>query len=290
MEINGMKIRDMKDVQDVLMALETIKNGVENLSDSMTENYTNYSSLNEDMSNSVFSQKELIQGISHLQIKARDIVDNINTLNNNTKSINSNTISTIKKEFEEFDYHIKKTMLNVVNELDLSEFRQQFKQQVEELFKDKISALENEVRRLKDGNDYLNKLNITILQTAKSTKIEMSDSIKEFNRLSKVVNRKVISFAVFSGIFVGAISMMFFGLNIAKSQIFIDEKIAIEDYNSKTKEMESKYIAANELEKAARKYNVQFLENKEGKYIVIQDKNVERSYKSDEGYQVWVIR
>ena len=103
MEINGIKIREMKDVQDVLMALETIKLGLENVSDTMNNNYNNYSSLNEDISNSVYSQKELIDGISNLQIKARDIIDNINTLNNNTKSINSNTISTIKKEFEDLD-------------------------------------------------------------------------------------------------------------------------------------------------------------------------------------------
>lgn len=200
MEINGIKIRDIKDVQDVLMALETIKSGIENLSDDMSSNYTNYSSLNEDISNSVFSQKELIEGISHLQIKARDLIDNINTLNSNTKSINSNTINTIKKEFEEFDYHIKKSMSSVVNSIDLSTF----KRQVEDLFNDKISSLESEVRRLNSNNNDLEKLNTTIKSTLKTAKSEMSDSINEFNRLSKVVNWKVILSVAFGGMFAGA--------------------------------------------------------------------------------------
>ncbi len=285
MEINGLKIRDMKDVQDVLMALEIIKSGIENLSDDMSNNYTNYSSLNEDISNSVYSQKELIEGISHLQIKARDILDNINTLNNNTKTINKNTIDIIKKEFEEFDYHIQKTMSSIVNGIDLSTFRQQ----VEKLFKDKVSSLENETRRLEINNDNLEKLNNTIKSTLKSTKAEMRESIEEFNRLAKVVNLKVILSVGFGGIFLGAILMMFFGLNIAKTQIFKDEQMAISEYKNKTSQMESKYIAANEIEKIAREYEIKFIHDKDGKYILIPNEKVENAYKSNTNWQVWKL-
>jgi len=285
MEINGIKIRDMKDVQDVLMALETIKSGIENLSDDMSENYQGYNALVGDISDSVATQKELIEGISHLQIKARDIIDNINTLNSNTKTINSNTINTIKKEFEEFDYHIQKTMSSVVNGIDLTTF----KRQIETLFSDKISSLESEVRRLNSNNNDLEKLNTTIKSTLKTAKTEMSDSIEDFNRLVKVVNWKVIVSVLFGGIFIGAILMMFFGLNIAKSQIFKDEQMAISEYKNKTDEMESKYIAASELEKVAREYGVKYLQNEEGKYILINDKKIENAYKSNTNWQVWKL-
>ncbi|MEA2018246.1 MAG: hypothetical protein U9N59_07345, partial [Campylobacterota bacterium] len=98
MEINGIKIRDMKDVQDVLMALETIKSGIENVSDDMSNNYTNYSSLNEDISNSAYSQKELIEGISNLQIKAKNLFNNYHALGNLQKEMNDNNIIMLKKE------------------------------------------------------------------------------------------------------------------------------------------------------------------------------------------------
>jgi len=286
MEINGIKIREMKDVQDVLMALETIKLGLENVSDTMNNNYNNYSSLNEDISNSVYSQKELIDGISNLQIKARDIIDNINTLNNNTKSINSNTISTIKKEFEDFDYYIKKTMSTVVNSIDLSTF----KRQVENLFNDKISSLESEVRRLNSNNDNLKKLNTTIKSTLKNTSNDMYDSIDEFNRLSKVVNWKVIVSVLTGGIFLGALIMGGWGLQFFKNKIFKDEQMAISEYKEKTAAMESKYIAASELEKVAREYEIKYTTDKDGnRYIIMPSKNVQNSYKSDGDYQVWKL-
>lgn len=285
MEINGIKIRDMKDVQDVLMALETIKSGIENLSDSMSENYTNYSSLNEDISNSVYSQKELIEGISNLQIKARTLFDNYQALGKLQKEMNDNNILMLKKEFKDFDRQIKDTMSSVVNGIDLSTFRRQ----VETLFNEKISNLESEVRRLKSGNDDLKKLNSTIKSTLKSAKTEMSDSIEDFNRLAKVVNWKVIVSVLFGGMFAGALLMMFFGLNIAKSQIFKDEQMAISEYKNKTAEMESKYIAASELEKVARKYEIKYINNKDGKYILMPGKKVENAYKSDTNWQVWKL-
>lgn len=275
----------MKDVQDVLMALETIKSGLENLSDSMSENYTNYSSLNEDISNSVYSQKELIEGISNLQIKARTLFDNYQALGKLQKEMNDNNILMLKKEFKDFDRQIKDTMSSVINSIDLSTFRRQ----VEDLFNDKISNLESEVRRLKSGNDDLEKLNTTIKSTLKTAKNEMSDSISQFNTLSKVVNWKVIVSVLLGGMFVGALLMMFFGLNIAKSQIFKDEQMAISEYKEKIAEMESKYIAASELEKVAREYEIKFIHNKDGKHILMPGKKVENAYKSDTNWQVWKL-
>ena len=215
MIINGINVRDIRDAQDILMALETIKIGIENVSESMSENYTNLSSINKDISNSVSSQKGLIEGISILQIKSNDIIKNINILNNNTKSINNSTIDnlqiksndiikninilsnstldTIKKEFQDFNYQIKRSMSIVISKIDLSEFQNQ----VETLFNDKIASLESEARMLKNANDDLEKLNTAI-------SLALRSSIAEFNRLSKVVNWKVISGTLGLGVFMGA--------------------------------------------------------------------------------------
>jgi len=236
MEINGIKIRDMKDAQDVLMALETIKSGIENLSDSMNENYTNYNSLNGNINNSVYSQKELIDSISHLQIKANTLFDNYQALGKLQEEMNDNNILMLQEEFKDFDIQIKNTMSSVVNEIDLSTFSQQ----VETLFKNRISNLESEVEKLNSGNDNLKKLNTTIKSTLASAKNDMNDSINQFNTLARVVSWKVILSVGFAGMFAGALLMMFFGLNIAKSQIFKDEQMVISYYKEKIAEMESK--------------------------------------------------
>lgn len=286
MEINGLKIRDMKDVQDVLMALEIIKSGIENLSDSMSENYQDYNSLVSDISDSVVSQKELIEGISNLQIKAGTLFDNYHALGKLQKEMNDNNILMLKKEFKDFDRQIKDTMSSVVNGIDLSTFRKQ----VETLFNDKISNLESEVRRLKSGNDDLEKLNTTIKSTLKTAKNEMSDSISQFNTLSKVVNWKVLLGVGFSGMFLGAMIMGGWGLQFLKDKIFKDEQLAISSYKEKIAEMESKYIAASELEKVARESEVKYTTDKDGnRYIIIPGKNVENSYKSNTNYQVWKL-
>jgi len=248
MEINGIKIRDIKDAQDVLMALETIKSGIENLSDDMSKNYTNYNSLSEDISNSVYSQKELIEGISHLQIKAKTLFDNYQALGKLQKEMNDNNILMLKKEFKEFDRQIKYTMSSVVNGIDLSTFSLQ----VETLFNDKISSLESEVRRLNNNNNDLEKLNTTIKSTLKTAKTEMSDSIEDFNRLVKVVNWKVILSVGFGGMFLGALIMGGWGLQFFKDKIFKDEQIALQELQSVTNNIKAggleKFVAENKID------------------------------------------
>jgi len=275
MEINGIKIRDIRDAQDILMALETIKLSIENISNNLDKNYKNYNSINKDIANNVILQKELIESISHLQIKASDIIDNINTLNSNIKSINNNTINTVRKEFEEFDRQIKSTMSDAINSIDLSTFRKQ----IQSLFEKKIVSLEAEVERLKNNNNNLKKLNVYIKKTIRNEKEDISNSIDEFNRLSKIMNWKVILSVGLGGMFAGAILMMFFGLNIAKKQIFKDELNAIKKYEN-----------ASKFEKVALKYGIKLIVDDQGnKNIVIPSKKVKTAYKSQANYFVWKL-
>lgn len=276
---------DIENFRQAVQRFDELIVELERTDDKLSSNFERYITLSDTLGDSVHNQRGIIEAIDNLMIKGTNIVDNINTLNNNTKTINKNTIDTIKKEFEEFDYHIKKTMSSVVNSIDLSTF----KRQVEDLFNDKISSLESEVRRLNSNNNDLEKLNTTIKSTLKTAKNEMNDSINQFNTLSKVVNWKVIVSVLFGGMFAGALLMMFFGLNIAKSQIFKDEQMAISEYKNKTAEMESKYIAASELEKVAREYEIKFIHDKDGKYILIPGKKVENAYKSNTNWQVWKL-
>lgn len=276
---------DIENFRQAVQRFDELIVELERTDDKLSSNFERYITLSDTLGDSVHNQRGIIEAIDNLMIKGTNIVDNINTLNNNTKTINKNTIDTIKKEFEEFDYHIQKTMSSVVNSIDLSTFRRQ----VETLFNDKISSLESEVRRLNSNNNELEKLNTTIKSTLKSAKAEMSDSIEDFNRLAKVVNWKVIVSVLLGGMFVGALLMTFFGLNVAKSQIFKDEEMAISEYKEKTASMEAKYIAASELEKVAREYEIKFIHDKDGKYILMPGKKVENAYKSNTNWQVWKL-
>ena len=217
---------DIQQFREAVQRFDELILELERTDDKLSNNFEKYITLSDTLSDSVDNQREIIQAISNLMLKGTSIVNDINTLNNNTKSINQNTINTIKKEFESFDNNIKNTMSSVVNSIDLSTFRRQ----VETLFDHKISSLESEVKRLNSGNDELDKLNTTIKTTLKSAKTEMSDSINEFNRLSKVVNWKVILSVLFGGMFAGALSIMFFDLNILKSQFLKKEEMALESY------------------------------------------------------------
>ncbi len=286
MEINGIEIKDIKDAQDVLTALETLRLGIEILSDSMNENYTNYNSLTVNINDSVHSQKELIDGLSHLQMKAHALSDNYQALSRFQKETNDNNILMLKKEFKDFDRQIKNTMSNVVNEIDLSIFERQ----VETLFNDKISILENEARRLKSNVDDFEKLNTTIKLTLGNARDGMNNSINQFNALAKSTNWKVILGVGFTSIFAGALLMMFFGLSIAKSQIFKDEQMVISDYKEKIAKMESKYIAASKFEEVVREYEVTFIHNEEGKYILIPNEKVENAFKTRKNWQAWKLR
>jgi len=283
MEINGLKIRDMKDVQDVLMALETIKLGLENVSDNMDNNYKDYISLNYNIADSVSTQKGIVEGISHLQIKGNDLLKYLEQLNNNVKIVNNKSISNLKEEFSNFDMQIERTLSTVINGIDLSRFRRQ----VETLFNDKINSLENEVRRLKRNIDYLYEINNKLDKTIDYNKDNLIATINDFNELSKLVNYKVVIGSILGGILMGGILMGGFGISFLKDKIFNDEQIAIEKYNYERDRLEQKYIKASKLEQQARKYNINYVTDNDGnKYITVPANKVEETFLSNANYQV----
>ena len=275
MEINGIKIRDIKDAQDILMALVTIKSGIENVSDDMSNNYNNYSSLNKDLSNNSLEQKNIIEAITTLQLKAHELLKNIDILNKNSKSISTRTIEAMKDGFNSFEYSIKEVLNNSINDIDLTTFTNQ----VNRLFANKISNLESEVNKLNKNNSRL-----------KITNDSINDSINNFNKISKIVNWKVITSSVLSGMLMGGMLMGGFSISFLKDKMFKDEQIAIKNYNTKIQKMEAKYIAASEFEKVAREFEVKYTTDKDGnRYIIMPSKNVQNSYKSDGDYQVWKL-
>ena len=77
LEINGMKISGIKDVQDVLSALATINAELENLSSTFEDNYIKYDKINQDSIQNYQKQSDIIQAITTLQSKSKNIYDEV---------------------------------------------------------------------------------------------------------------------------------------------------------------------------------------------------------------------
>jgi len=247
MEINGIKIRDMKDAQDVLVALETIKIGLENLSDNMEKNYNDYSSLNKNVSSSVNTQKEIISSISNMQIKSINILKDIDTLSNDIKSANTSVLGEIETKIQDIKYTLKKAVGSVINDMDMSVFTKQ----VNKLFDRQINTLNIEVLRLKDTSDNLDKindstratnkqintlvkdtqaqifenvhaLNSTINKTLQNTQEQINSSINKINKVSKSLTWWKAAAVFIIGIGLGASIMLGYGLKEAKPLFYSD--------------------------------------------------------------------
>ena len=118
MEINGLKIRDMRDVQDVLMALETLKSGLENISDKFDTNFDNYQYLSDTTNDNITKQSEIISAIGRLQ-------NNIRLLQNNyeenlkkedqLKNWNATVLEVMLKKFED---DLEKLLNETINNID----------------------------------------------------------------------------------------------------------------------------------------------------------------------------
>jgi hypothetical protein len=172
MQINGIEIRDIKDAQDVLMALETIRGAIEVLSESMSDNYNGYSGA-------VSNQTEIIESINHLMIESKKIIDNINILNNNTKIINKDTVSKV-------NYVSKEIIEKIESEREwfIKEFDSTLQSKLDSIDKDNFTNQANKIYR------ELSYLNSQILEDSKALKENLT---KNSQTLEQSVNKSLKS-------------------------------------------------------------------------------------------------
>lgn len=244
MEINGMKIRDMKDVQDVLVALETIKMSLENLSEDMDKNYDNYSSTSEDLKESITNEKGIIEAINHLQVNANDLINNIEDLAQQSDRLNTKNIEALKEQIKEFENQVQKAMDTAIDKVDFSRLRQQ----ILNIFKEKISIIDTQLEKLNKSKDDLAQFNKSMRLTLDTVDLDMKNKINSFNRLSKLVNYKTLGATFLGGIFSGFIIFTLFDISIFKDKIFKEEKETIYIYNQKIKYLDDVYGKAKSLE------------------------------------------
>jgi len=160
-----------------------------------------------------------------------------------------------------------------------------FDRQIKDLFKEKIKTLESEVSKFETLNYNFDKINNSV----KSNLIEIQNENEQIKNLAKSVNLKTM-IAIGSGsFFLGMILMSGLGLQLLKDKVYQDTINAKNEYIAKKNELDNKYANASALEKIARKINLKYEHNKNGKFVFIDTDKVENAY-SNEKFQVWKLK
>lgn len=288
MEINGINIRDIRDAQDILTALEIIRATLENLSDDMQNNYTNYSETTQAFRDSKADINSILDSLNRLQINAQDL-NKTNEITSNKINENANIITTaFKTEIDKnidllerkFTRYKSDTIFNIdkaINSIDLHKFDNSIKS----MLNDKIEALKIEVENIEINNQNFAKINQNLDNVLTNANQNLKDSISQtfedmdnnlttFKRVTKTLN-----FMVISATFIGGLAL---GLLGGGSVSFLKLK---EYYDIKIKDLDDKYLK-NEINEDKliwykEKYNIkatEFSDAKEQHILIIPSDNI----------------
>jgi len=236
MEINGLQIRDIKDIQDALTAFATLNAELENLSDSMAQNLGDYKSL-------TTNQKEVLNAINQLQINSTSARDKIIELLKELPKYLDDMKSSFKSDANSIDAQIKATLSSFEQNmqsslLELNRKLKELDRENQESIKTAINSInykqvQKHINQTVKQAEYklINSLdNFTkVIRAIKETKreiesvsYELNDSVESFNSAVKSMNW-VKSIAYISiGAVIGAAAMLYFGLQEAKPLYYAD--------------------------------------------------------------------
>ena len=274
MEINGIRIRDMKDVQDVLMAFETIKANLENISDDLDKNYEDYKSISKDVNNSINTQKEIIESISKIQIQANELVEKIKQTNKDIVEANIETIKIIQDE-------IKKLSNRIIETINSIEFKE-IEQTINTKLASKINEIETKIIELnkiptaieKTKNKTIETLDKNIKTNQKKLNYvtnKLNKSLETFNEEYKSINKYKLFATAAICIAIGAIA--------ATLILTLNYKLT-----NKTNTKLSK------IDKIIKEYQIQLVNNDNNLYLTIPKSNLKDIYYTTNGYRVWELK
>lgn len=128
MAVGGLKIQDINDAKDFLIALETIKAELENISDNMNINYVNYNSLEEDITNNISTQKEnnrIIQfyydKLKEVDTDFKEVIANAESLGLMNKTYANDVAEITKKRIDNFTKNIDEIIDKSLKNLTLKD-------------------------------------------------------------------------------------------------------------------------------------------------------------------------
>jgi predicted component of type VI protein secretion system len=218
MEINGIKIRDMKDAQDILMALELIKANIENITNDLSNNHEEYLAISKVLN-------QFIIDIKNIQ---------------STSDITKENILAIQNEFLEFDKTLKTTFKEAlnkeINKIDLSTLESSFKDNLDSIIHNAIFQIQtktnDEIVYIKQEVDYGMANFKKATQTLEKKSLELEDTIKQVSFLKRI-SRYIfpIVFAI-GGFFAGLnYQLIDFSLKEDKLHSFLEKNKIDIDFN-----------------------------------------------------------
>ena len=239
MEINGLQIRDIKDIQDALTAFSTLNAELENLGDSMAENLGDYKSLTNN-------QKEILEAINALQINSNkakdDLIGFANDLPifikdmNESFSLNSiNVIKQIESSLENANTNIVKNFNSLKAKIDylsnsnLEAIEEAIKSINFKHIEDSINVqIGNQEKVLTNNIKSLDKSIKGINNSAKNVEIvreNISVSLLRFNKASKSLTIWKSLILLLIGGIAGAGAMFTYGLPMIKPILKSNENV-----------------------------------------------------------------
>ena len=283
LEIAGMKIRNIKDAQEVLLALKTIKINLKNINESLNKNYENYQSISKDVNNSINTQKEIIESISKIQIQNNKLVDKIKQTNKDIVEANIETIKITQNE-------IKKLSNRIIETINSIEFRK-IEEAINTKLTSKINEIETKIIELnkiptaieKTKNKTIETLSSAYYNANKNIKAnqkkldyvtnKLNKSLETFNEECKSISKYKLFATAAIGIAIGAITATFLTLNYFKS-------------TNNTK--------LYKIDKIMKEYQIQLINNDNNLYLAIPMNNLKDYYttttKGNGGYRVWELK
>lgn len=198
MTINGMPIKDLKEVQDVLAAFQTLNIITETLIEELTKQAEDYRAITTSFDNNHAAHGEILGALTEEQMKLQQLTSVIDKMS-------LATVHTAKEMLNMFQSDLQANINKAFDRVDDTAVHQSLQQTIERsLSRINTEAIDNAAKSMNIGAAKIDKLD----QIATRTLNEIVGSVKEFNNtVVNGFNNKVIiatgSIALLFGLVIG---------------------------------------------------------------------------------------
>jgi len=193
MTINGMQIKDLKDVQDVLAAFQTLIITTETLIEELSKKAEDYRAITTSFDNNHTAHGEILGALTEEQMKLQQLTSVIDKMSSATAQIAKDMINMFRD-------NLQAKINKAFDRVDDTAVHQSLQQTIEKsLRRINTEAIDNAAKSMNTGSAKIEKL----YKIATRTLNEIDGSVKEFNEtVVNGFNKKAI-------IVTGSITLLF---------------------------------------------------------------------------------
>lgn len=218
-------MNDITNLREAIQKYDEILIEVEILNKKLTENFKNYSNIDNQIKDNVDNQNNIIAAINSILEKTVNITEEIDKVSSSSSKI-------FKYQLNGLEAEINKAITTAINSVNTKDFRDK----IDRLIDEKIEEIEDSLNKLNTSNknikdikddlnnifvdlkDNVNSMSKDIKTNIKKENKELADLISNVNKINKITNIKVIAAAIGFGFIFGA-ALMFFYKNILSDYI-----------------------------------------------------------------------